>query len=437
MRREAAGMIVSTLKSLRLGGYAPRTLLDVGANLGSFTRVFLGEFPDCTPTLIEPNRHCLSRLKSLPYEIIGAAASCRDGTAEIHLTKDWLESTGASLYRENTAHFRDEVVFTETVDTVRIDSVFEGRKFDFVKIDVQGAELDVLNGGADVIRQADYVLIEIPIVEYNAGAPPPEMLFKKLHDMGFKCTDLTEFHRLSGVMNGALLQIDVLFERSVRRATQNHRYGKFHDHAQVLAFMKSQKAACPDFSVLDVGASALPWTAEVVDATFDMNQCPAAAMHFRGNINSVDDWAPILKHVARNGKFSYSVCSHTLEDVAYPALALDMLPCVSEAGYISVPSKYLELLRIEGPYRGFIHHRWIFCIRNDIIILVPKVSLVDYLPIANEEAWRQDPDRWEVQIHWRKGLRYAILNNDYLGPTAAAVVEMYQDILTKETTQGE
>jgi hypothetical protein len=84
------------------------------------------------------------------------------------------------------------VVITKDVATGRIDDYFIGRKFDFVKIDVQGAELDVLNGGTSIIRQADYVLIEIPVVEYNLNAAPPETILEKLTAMGFRCIDLTE-----------------------------------------------------------------------------------------------------------------------------------------------------------------------------------------------------------------------------------------------------
>jgi DUF971 family protein len=43
---------------LRLQGYTPRTMLDVGANVGIFTWSFLQVFPSCRPTMIEPNPYC-------------------------------------------------------------------------------------------------------------------------------------------------------------------------------------------------------------------------------------------------------------------------------------------------------------------------------------------------------------------------------------------
>lgn len=210
-------MSKETFRDLQLQGYAPRTLLDVGAHIGSFTRGFLGVFPDCVPTLIEPNPFCGPQLAELGYEQHAIAASSAPGRAELFLTKEWLQSTGVSLYRENTQHFRDDVIVKHAVDTARIDDLFQGRQFDFVKIDTQGSELDVLRGGETVLRRADYILIEISLVEYNVGGARAEAVFAQLASMGFRCADVTEFHRLAGIQNGNLLQMDFLFERRIKR----------------------------------------------------------------------------------------------------------------------------------------------------------------------------------------------------------------------------
>lgn len=209
-------MIGNTLQALRLGGYNPRRMLDIGAHIGSFTREFLTVFPDCTPTLLEPNPYCLEDLGKLGFEQHGVAASSEAGATEMFLSREWLQSTGASIYRENTAHFRDEVILKQRVEKVRLDDLFRGRQFDFVKIDTQGSELDIIMGGTALLRQADYILVEISLVEYNIGGATAEALFGKLAELGFHCTEVTEFHRLAGVHDGNLLQIDVLFERRDR-----------------------------------------------------------------------------------------------------------------------------------------------------------------------------------------------------------------------------
>ena len=424
-------MNAEILNDLRFRGYAPRTLLDIGAHIGTFTRAFLQAFPNCAPTLVEPNPHCQEALAELPFERHAVAASSAPGHASLFLTKEWLQSTGSSLYRENTAFFRDEVVMEHQVEKVRLDDLFRGRKFDFVKIDTQGAELDVLMGGEEVLRQADFILVEVSLVEFNAGAAPAEAVFAQLQRMGFRSANVTEFHRLQGVNDGGLLQMDFLFERQVRRPTQNYAYGPLHGHAPLMAWLRGQKAMCPDFAVIDVGAAANPWSGEVLDATFDMGECGAAPLHFRGNFNDPRAWEPVLSHVARHGRFSYCICSHTLEDLAYPAVALEMLPRIAEAGYVAVPSRYLESLRPEGPYRGFIHHRWVLDNVGEDLILAPKLPLVEYLALGAEGTWPAAPERFEFQMMWRGAINFTPMNGDYMGPNREHVIGMFAQFLDR------
>src|SRR4051794_288071 len=114
-------MLGEILEGLRFQGYGPRTLLDVGAHTGDFTRAFRRLFPDCAPTLIEPNPFCDEELSKLPFERHAFAASSEPGKAELFLSKQWLQSTGSSLYRENSHYFNDELTFTREVDKVRLD----------------------------------------------------------------------------------------------------------------------------------------------------------------------------------------------------------------------------------------------------------------------------------------------------------------------------
>ena len=419
------------LQDLRFQGYSPRTMLDIGAHLGHYTYGFLQVFPDCVPTMVEPNPYCQDDLARLPFERHAVAASNETGVAEMFLTKEWLQSTGSSLYREDTAFFRDEVVIREEVPKVRLDDLLAGRRFDFVKIDTQGSEMDLLEGGETVLRQADYILVEISMVEYNLGGAKAEAVFAKLAAMGFRCADATDFHRLGGVRDGNLLQMDFLFERRVRRPSQNHQYGALHGHDGLADWLRAQKAMCPDFRVIDVGAQAGAWAGGLLDATFGSSEASAAPLNFQGNLNDARDWDPILRHVARHGRFAYAICAHTLEKLAYPALALEMLPRIAEAGYVAAPSRFLESMRPEGPYRGFIHHRWVLDNLGQNLVLAPKIPLLEHLALADEAAWPERPDRFELQMMWRGAIAFQTLNGDHLGPTRGHVINMYAQFLDR------
>jgi FkbM family methyltransferase len=257
-------MLKNVLEDLRFQGYAPRTMLDIGAHIGTFTRDFLSVFPASVPTLIEPNPFCLADLSKLGFEQHGVAASAEPGHAEMFLSKEWLQSTGASLYRENTAFFRDEVIVKQRVEKVRLDDLFCGRQFDFVKIDTQGSELDVLLGGSAILRRADYILVEISLVEYNIGGARAEAVFEKLAELGFHCAEVADFHRLAGVQNGNLLQIDFLFARR-GGSKQRGLTAAEMDDMRILAQSLHQDGRCADaLMLLDRLETLQPGTVETL-----------------------------------------------------------------------------------------------------------------------------------------------------------------------------
>jgi len=314
------------LEALSFQGYAPRTMLDIGAHLGRFTADILEVFPDCVPTLVEPNPHCHAALAALGHECWGVAASAEDGVAELFLTSEWLQSTGTSLYRENTHFFRDEVLVRTPVPKRRVDDIFAGRRFDLVKIDTQGGELDVLMGGRDVVRQADYILIEVSMVEYNHGGARAEDVFAALGELGFRSAEVAEFHRLRGVQNGGLLQMDFLFEREVARPSQALR----QDGPNLAAWLAARRARCQGFSVLQLGDGA--WLG---DASFGAEQ--AAALHFAGAPGKPRDWQGLQRHVARRGRFGFALGNLEGQSLAQVAVILDMLPRIAEAGVVMRP----------------------------------------------------------------------------------------------------
>jgi FkbM family methyltransferase len=400
------------LVALRLGGYAPRTLLDVGANIGGFAQRFLRIFPECVPTLIEPNPFCVEELQKLPFERHAFAASADPGRASLHLSKQWLQSTGASLYRENTDYFRDDLLLVQEVDKARIDDAFAGRRFDFVKIDTQGSELDVLRGGQEVLRQADFILLEVSLLEFNLGAPRPELLFEQLASMGFRPADVFDFHRMEDIRHDQLLQMDFLFERQVRRPSQSSRYAPLNEHADLLEHLQAQKARCPDFSVVSVGPAG--WASEV-----------AEPLPITSDIGEPSSWEPVLRRVASQGRFSYAVCTHALPPLAEPATVLRMLPLIAEAGFICTPSRYLECLRREGPYRGFLHHRWVLDPLDGQLMLAPKIPMLEHLAMAGEGGWASAPERFELQVCWRGGIAFSVLGGDRLGSGRDSAVDLF------------
>ena len=198
----------------------------------------------------------------------------------------------------------------------------------------------------------------------------------------------------------------------------------------LLAYLQRRKRDDPSFTVVDVGGTASGWTHGVADVIIDINPVDAVR-YFKVNLNRHEDWIPVHEYVAEYGKFSFAICSHTLEDIANPMLVLETLPQIADEGYIAVPSKYREFSHVEGAYLGHIHHRWIWNIRPEepnLFVGFPKVGFLEhYTPLhslgnASEEVA-------ELNFHWKTRIPFRIVNDDYLGPSIPAVKQYYLALL--------
>jgi hypothetical protein len=199
----------------------------------------------------------------------------------------------------------------------------------------------------------------------------------------------------------------------------------------ILSYIRQKKQEGP-FRVIDVGGSMKGWSVDVVDAICDMNDPdkPTNIQLFKMNINLPDDWKQVDTYVQEHGKFDFSICSHTLEDISNPKYVCQKLSQISKAGYIAVPSKYIELARFEHSYykyRGFIHHRWIFSIDNNTFVGYPKIPYLEHDQLFDSIA-RYTLKDGDLSFKWNDSIDVSIINGDYLGPDIPSVITYYKKL---------
>lgn len=216
-------LLISRLQLLKNIGFTPQTILDVGAYHGDWSREVFNLWPQSQFYALEANQDCASFLATLPfltgYSIALLGDKVRNNVA--YYTTPFPITTGNSIYPEQTQFFSNPQVRRLPMTT--LDLLLANLhlpNIDFIKIDTQGSELDIIKGGTKTLAQAHFVLLETSVLQYNLGAPSTEAVIAKMSTLGFQIFDITEIHYLP---TGETAQIDILFvkqnSRYIRRGT--------------------------------------------------------------------------------------------------------------------------------------------------------------------------------------------------------------------------
>jgi FkbM family methyltransferase len=130
-----------------LTGPAGGTMLDVGSWYGPWARRLARRADRVVAVEPTPLHQILRRTLPAGVEVIAAAASDHPGEAEMWLsTEDGAVQGVSSLHKRDIHHARITVPLF-TIDSLGLVNVT------FMKIDVEGHEVAVLNGAADTIKR--------------------------------------------------------------------------------------------------------------------------------------------------------------------------------------------------------------------------------------------------------------------------------------------
>tara|TARA_B110000196_G_scaffold305796_1_gene303763 strand:+ start:500 stop:1261 length:762 start_codon:yes stop_codon:yes gene_type:complete len=116
---------------------------------------------------------------------------------------------GDSYYPEQTNFYKKELPSKAEI-TSTLDEIVKKEnlpKPDFIKIDTQGSEIDILKGGRETISNCALIYLECPIINYNLGSPNLSEYIDYLNSINYVPYDVCEVHYLDKV----LIQIDILF----------------------------------------------------------------------------------------------------------------------------------------------------------------------------------------------------------------------------------
>ena len=125
-------------------------VLDIGANVGAWTQLFLSAIPGAKVFLFEPSPQCWPEIEKRGFvtaELIRSAVGEQAAKAKLHVSSDFDHT--ASLHSRKDSYFRENNYREIEIDVTSVDDFLEARKIDwvdFVKMDIEGHELFALHG---------------------------------------------------------------------------------------------------------------------------------------------------------------------------------------------------------------------------------------------------------------------------------------------------
>jgi FkbM family methyltransferase len=158
-------------------------VLDLGGNRGEFSSGIRSRY-GWKVVAVEPTPDLAAHLVANGFDVVEAAVTGQGGKTRFTYDSSH-ELTGSVLGADVIGKFIDDVKTIE-VETVALKDLLAGRTVDLVKVDIEGAELDVLLAATDdALLSVGQFTVEFHDFWYPELAGRTEEVKQRLQDLGF------------------------------------------------------------------------------------------------------------------------------------------------------------------------------------------------------------------------------------------------------------
>ncbi|MBV6485006.1 MAG: hypothetical protein KFKLKKLM_01553 [Flavobacteriales bacterium] len=190
-------LLLNLIKLIKSKNFKIKLIIDIGANHGTWTRLWKKEFPESNYILVEPQKWLENSFNDLLdsntiYLPIGAGKE--NGTFKFTINSDRDDSSTFSLSEKEAIDrgFKQIEIPIKTLNTIIKEN---GNKIpEIVKIDAEGLDLEVLDGASDLFGITELFLVEVAI---NNKRMPNDIktVINYMDDKGYKVFEMTDLNR--------------------------------------------------------------------------------------------------------------------------------------------------------------------------------------------------------------------------------------------------
>jgi len=194
---------VQYLQSKNLLSKTP-VIVDIGGAEGDTTAFFLNLLPSCVVYNFEANPQMAEvirkRFANSNVRSHAIALSDKENILTFHITDNLLSSS----YKFINGNPQFQTVQTIQVQALPLDSILANEtavnEIDILKLDVQGAELDVLNGARNTLKKTKIIVVEQAVQSPYSGGSIYFEVDQFLRGAGFDLLDIVITYRKDGLI---------------------------------------------------------------------------------------------------------------------------------------------------------------------------------------------------------------------------------------------
>jgi FkbM family methyltransferase len=220
------------LKHMKLLGFSPRIVFDVGAFIGKWAVSVAAIFPDARLVLIEPNMDIIDEIEknieSIRDRVVirSVAVSDKTGKGKLNVWDNSKHNNRLTALAASSLlpHVQGLPTKQINVDLTTLDSIAEEIQMypDVLKLDLQGGEKKALLGAQSLLRLVELCIVEFGCLDAYINRTTSRDLMEIMYDNGFCLYDIVDMRYRP--YDGALAGGDFFFLKADSQLREHKDY---------------------------------------------------------------------------------------------------------------------------------------------------------------------------------------------------------------------